>query len=861
MQAKSYYSSSDYYLGNEQELAGRWRGEGARLLGLDGEVKRAEWDTLCDNRNPQTGQRLTARQREGRTVGYDFNFHVPKSVSLLYAETRDERILDAFRESVDATMQDVEQDAQARVRKNGKNENRTTGNLVWGEFVHFTSRPVDGVPDPHLHAHCFVQNVTFDREEGRWKAGQFHGLKADAPYYEALFHSRLGQRLAELGLPIERTIKGWELASIEKALIRKFSRRTTQIEEKARELGIENPQAKSELGAKTREGKLKQLTFPELQSAWRDRMSDEERSVLKSLAEKIGGRPEPTDGGAAQRSVDYAIGHEFERKSVVAERMLLARALRHAVGTATIEQVRRQLGRAPLISASRAGRRMVTTRNVLAEEQRIIDYARKGRGVCRPFVGKLDHFERDWLNADQQNAVKHIVESRDRVILLRGAAGVGKTTLMQEAKEAIEASGTKVFAFAPSAEASRGVLRSDGFKDADTVAMLLKDPRKQRDVAGNVIWIDEAGLLGTKTLAEVFAVAQRNNARVLLSGDRYQHGSVERGDSLRLLENEAGLVPANVKEIQRQSGSYKSAVRALSEGRVTEGFKRLDALGWIREGTAYDRYRQLAADYVETLAMGKSALVVSPTHAEGHRITAEIRKQLRESGTLKGKEHGFMTLQNAQLTEAERGDPVNYVAGHDVLVFHQNAQGFTRGQRIEVQPGMKLPLDQAARFSAYHKGEITLAVGDRIRITQNGYSADGKHRLNNGAIYKVKEFDGAGNIVLDNGWTVARDFGHLGYGYTVTSFASQGKTVDRVFVGQGFESLPASSREQFYVSASRAREQVAFYTGNKQEMLDAVLRADERLTATELVGGPLPPLMPAPARNPSRSERILIHER
>ena len=71
----------------------------------------------------------------------------------------------------------------------------------------------------------------------------------------------------------------------------------------------------------------------------------------------------------------------------------------------------------------------------------------------------------------------------------------------------------------------------------------------------------------------------------------------------------------------------------------------------------------------------------------------------------------------------------------------------------------------------------------------------------------------------------------------VTSHSSQGKTVDRVFVGQSSESFPASSREQFYVSASRARESVTIYTDNKQDLLDAVSRSDERLSATELVNG------------------------
>ena len=72
-----------------------------------------------------------------------------------------------------------------------------------------------------------------------------------------MFHSRFAHRLADLGLPIERTKKGWELAGVDKGLIDKFSRRTAQIEEKAREMGIDDPEAKAELGAKTRERKAK----------------------------------------------------------------------------------------------------------------------------------------------------------------------------------------------------------------------------------------------------------------------------------------------------------------------------------------------------------------------------------------------------------------------------------------------------------------------------------------------------------------------------------------------------------------------------------------------------------------------------
>lgn len=146
-----------------------------------------------------------------------------------------------------------------------------------------------------------------------------------------------------------------------------------------------------------------------------------------------------------------------------------------------------------------------------------------------------------------------------------------------------------------------------------------------------------------------------------------------------------------------------------------------------------------------------------------------------------------------------------------------------------------LPLDQAARFQLFHRDRIRLAAGDRIRITHNGKSVDGKHDLHNGSIFTVKGLDGAGNITLTNGWAIAREFGHFTYGYVVTSQASQGKSVDRVIIGQSSASWPASSREQFYVSVSRGKKAATIYTDDKAGLLEAVSEPEDRPTATEFL--------------------------
>ena len=72
----------------------------------------------------------------------------------------------------------------------------------------------------------------------------------------------------------------------------------------------------------------------------------------------------------------------------------------------------------------------------------------------------------------------------------------------------------------------------------------------------------------------------------------------------------------------------------------------------------------------------------------------------------------------------------------------------------------------------------------------------------------------------------------MSLGYAVTSHASQGKTVDKVFIGQSAESFPASNRRQFYVSVSRGKEQAVIFTDDKKELLKAVERPDEPLSAT-----------------------------
>ncbi len=852
-EAKRYYTSADYYSAG-QEIVGAWGGEAARRLGLEGIVDGPSFEHLCDNRDPQSGRKLTVRTRSERRVGYDFEFSVPKSVSLLYAMTGNEDILAAFRESVGETMRDIEREMKTRVRKGRRNVDRTTGNMVWAEFIHTTARPVEGVPDPQLHAHCFVFNTTWDAEEGRWKAAQVGQIKADAPYFEAGFRVRFANKLQDLGFGVMRKRGDFELEGISAAMIRRFSKRTEQIEKVAKERGITDPKRKAELGAETRERKQKELPWPELQSIWGSQLTGEDHAALASVNARTKPVERSTNGEA--QAVDFALEHCFAREAVVSERKLITEALKRGMGSVSVDEVRNELARRPLIRAEKDGRVAVTTGSVLAEERQVIDFAKKGRGRFRPLGDQDRPFIRNWLNDGQQAAVKHVLGSRDRVTIVRGAAGTGKTTLMQEAVEAIETAGKKVVVLAPSVGASHDVLRNEGFADADTLARFLVDTRMQQDAKGGVIWLDEAGLLGTKDMARLFDVAAGVDARIVLSGDRKQHRAVARGEPLRLLEEKAGLPVQAVTEIMRQERpDYRRAVERLGEGDVAGGFAELDRLGWIREVKDADRYKEMAAAYLAAVREKKpdgkpvAALVVSPTHAENARVTETIRASLKEQKKL-GAEREFQTLVAANLTDAEKQDDSNYDTG-DVLEFHQNVPGYTKGTRLVVGEGVNLPLEYAKRFQVFRPSTEAVATGDRIRITANGWTKDRKHRLSNGALLSVKGFTAQGDLVVDHGWVIGRDFGHLAHGYAVTSHAAQGKSVDKVFIAQSSQSFPASNRRQFYVSVSRGRREAIIFTDSKQDLRKAVERADEPLSATELAA--------SARRRPALRERLRKH--
>jgi conjugative relaxase-like TrwC/TraI family protein len=822
------------------------------MMGLTGTPEFEQFRRLIHGLHPETGEQLTAKLLENRLAGWDVNVHCPKGVTVVI-EQGDERVREAFWEATRETIADLEWHATTRVRKGGEQADRRTGNLVGYAVEHAETRPAkdDKMPDPHRHIHVVLMNVTYDRKEKEWKAVKFRPIMDLRKYFDRRFNLRLSDKLAELGYGVEskwqrdgrggRKYMGWDITGVPETVVGKFSRRSAEIAKMAGKLGLTSAVAKDKLGATSRLAKRDDVTLEDCRRYWETRLTPREsKQVEDTIDDARHGRHARTEP-QAEAAMTYAIQHVFERDAVVPLSTIEVTAMERSMGTALPEDIERQVKQQGLLI--RDGQ--ATTKEVLAEERRVVGYARDGRGACRalaPALGEPESADVK-LSAEQKLAIRHIWESKDCVMMVRGIAGVGKTTAMRLAADGIEQHGRRVLALAQSSDASRRVLRDNGFGDAETIAKFLESKAMQKSMAGGVLFLDEGSLVDIPTLAQLFDVAKEHNLRIAIWGDKRQHGSVSRGSILQTLEQHAGLPVPEITGIRRQSAQYRDAVAALAKGEVTRGFDLLNGLGWIHECGPFERNQRLVGDYLDTISTRKSngenmsAIIIAPTHREGEAITADVRAGLKKAGKLGENDRLFTSLTPMHWTKAEREDAGRY-SGTEVAQFSRNSGKFKAGQRVPAAEALSAEgKAKPQHFAVYAPREIGLAAGDLIRITAGGKTKDGNHKLDNGSMYTVEGFTKAGDIRLSNGWVLDKSFGHIAHGYTMTSFAAQGRTVDRVLISMGRESLPAINAEQVYVSVSRGRFKATIYTNMSPIVLrDAIRRSQSRLASVDLMG-------------------------
>ena len=233
--AAGYYSNADnyYFLGSLQSL---WLGEGARELGLEGNVRGDDLTAVLEGRLPD-GSRL-GKEMNGIHVhrpGHDLTFSAPKSVSILALIGGDKDMLEAHDHAVRVAAGYVEKLVSARDTKDGVTSIVQTGKMVAAAYTHDTSRNLD----PQLHTHLLIANMT--ELNGKWKALATDYIH-DAGFIETvmkmqvtlgkIYRGALRERVEALGHDVETVGKHgmWEIKGVPEDVREEYSSRGREIQ-------------------------------------------------------------------------------------------------------------------------------------------------------------------------------------------------------------------------------------------------------------------------------------------------------------------------------------------------------------------------------------------------------------------------------------------------------------------------------------------------------------------------------------------------------------------------------------------------------------------------------------------------------
>jgi ABC-type oligopeptide transport system ATPase subunit len=708
--------------------------------------------------------------------------------------------------------------------------------MVAAVVIHDTSRALD----PQIHAHVCIMNVTHDPIENRWKAVEPRGFYKYQSYLREVSYNKLAEKMKEGGYQIEKARSGgFNIKGFSADLRVDFSKRREEIERVADILKTRDQNFMHSIAAKTRAEKA-HVKPEELKTHWLSEASPYIANIRQIISQSIPLRE--SSGIPASRSLSLGEEHVFERHSVVDERILLREALIAGRGDVKLDQLRGALPSRLQSGELIQTRRMIASREMLATEKSVVTWAVQGKGSF-PRMGKFT--AQDSLSPEQNRAAEKLLASQDRVVVLIGDAGAGKSTTLPVIIRGVQETGNLTFACAPSSGAAQEL--QDKLKvQTDTVQQLLVNEKLQEQVAGRVIIVDEAGLLSIRQMQALCQLADRQKCRLLLVGDVKQHHSVEAGDALRALQKYAGVETVRLKEIHRQENeAYRKVVRLLASGKAHAAFGQLDRLGGVHEQKDWSKLLdQAAATYVDKVQAGQSCLAISPVWSEVNAFTGVLRDRLKQAGVLSKEERSYKAVQSLQWTRSEKMQMSNYQTG-DVLTFHRDGAGFSKhdmgtvvakdwkGLTLERSDGSRSFFDPKERghFDVGLSRALPVAAGEKLLVRSN--FAPG--RLKNGDLVTVDEVKNDGSLVLRDGRTIPVHFRQFTHGYATTSHAAQGKTVDHGILVLGEKGCQAANLQQAYVSNSRFRQSQTIFTSDKQAAFKAMATDVERTLAMEAV--------------------------
>ena len=270
-------------------------------------------------------------------------------------------------------------------------------------------------------------------------------------------------------------------------------------------------------------------------------------------------------------------------------------------------------------------------------------------------------------------------------------------------------------------------------------------------------------------------------------------------------------------------------------------------MGAVVECGLGEQADKLADEYVRLVEQNASAVVVSQTWAEVHRVNARVRDALKAKGLLGANDTTIQALDKLDLTNAQKRDD-RFYPPEAVVVFNQKVRAAKPGAKGKlagiVKLGVLVDVDGKYvtvsnklldRITVCQQREIVLSTGDRLHLKANRKLTTGG-RVTNGELVAVKSVRTDGAVELADGRVLDKSFREFLPGYAVTSYGSQGKTVDHVLFSDSTVKA-ATSAQQWYVTISRGRRGIRIFTPDKQQLRENVTRSGHRPLAIEFATG------------------------
>ena len=686
-------------------------------------------------------------------------------------------------------------------------------------------------------------------------------VRENAYYYE------LARELRGFGYRIRNRVRGdFEIEGISEQLCERFSKRHTQIDEALAKLLAGKPELsganfqalRAQLATAERSRKQKDLSRAELLTLWESQLSEAERASLRQISKNPGNDVNQKKSVTISEAVQWAEEHLFDRNSVVLECQLWQEALGRARGedfsVSQLKEFTQQQGY--IRDEERPG--AITLREVLLREWEIVQTAKEGVGDAWPLVAN-PRPANPKLDDEQRRALDALLSSINTVSLFRGGAGTGKSFVLCELAEQLRESGRRVVVLAPQRQQVVEMEKA-GFSSPSTVANFIL----KRELAKSaVVVVDEAGQIGGRQMLELMRLVRERNARLILSGDTRQHGAVEASDALLAIERHSGVKPVELHKIRRQDPAlgkdadertrikqYRKAVESAAAGKLSESFERLDKMGAVVACGLGNQADKLAEEYLRLAEENASAVVVSQTWGEVHRVNSHVRDALKSKGLLGATDTTVQVLDKLDLTNAQKRDE-RFYPPDAVVVFNQKVREAEPGAKGKLAGILKssVLVEVGGRFitvsnkmlghvTVYLPREISVAQGDRLHLKANRKLASGG-RVTNGELVTAKSVRLDGAVELTDGRVLDKSFREFLPGYAVTSYGSQGKTVDYVLFSDSTVKA-ATNAQQWYVTISRGRRGIRIFTPDKEQLRENVARSGHRPLAMELVAGFVP---------------------